>query len=341
MIDFGLSEEQKLLENTVGEMLRREVSDDILRKRVYSESHIDRNLWSVLNDSGITNVLVDETLGGAGLGLLEAALIFEQAGTRALPLPLFGHTLATIALTEAFDPEAQTALERLSSGNIVATTGFERPGEGGAEPLQWVEFAKFADSLLFVGKKSVTFISDISGASSVFSRGTDLTRPCWHLEGPFGESLELGVARERIIAAGRILLAADSWGIGRKVLKSATEYAVTRKQFGRYIGEFQSIKHPLAELAVKHEFSRALLWKAASAWQSQDSDWLEWSLLCTSHITELALAMSRQCIFSMGAIGFAWESDMHLWLKRALFNSIHLGSPKELRRELAGLRGWN
>jgi len=124
------------------------------------------------------------------------------------------------------------------------------------------------------------------------------------------------------------------------MLEATCEYALTRHQFGRPIGEFQSVKHPLAELAMVHRFSRALIWFAARAWQRGDDGWEEWALLCKAHVTEQVCALTRQCVFLMGAYGFAWESGEHVWLKRALFNFSYLGGATELRRRLAALRGW-
>lgn len=341
-MNFELSAEQKMLEEAVTKILREEISAERLRSSVYGEPAIDLPLWKELNNTGLTSVLLPESMGGAGLGLLEATLVFEQAGRAALPMPLLGHTLAALALRDSDTNHLSDDLRNgLLNGESIATCGFGGKDEDGRTRLDWVEFGSLADLLILVTDREVAVIDDKSRCRMEFADGTDLSRPCWHLQiENIDETMTLSTSPEKLTGAARILLAADSWGIGKFMLETAVEYAVTRKQFGRLIGEFQSIKHPLAELAVAHEFSRALLWQAANSFDAGEDDWREWALLCKAHITGLVVTMARQCIFSMGAMGFSWESDMHLWLKRALFNSIHLGTPLRLRQALAALRGW-
>ncbi|MFI4894630.1 MAG: acyl-CoA dehydrogenase family protein [Phycisphaerales bacterium JB058] len=247
----------------------------IWRKRYY---------WALANSiaGGATNI--------------QRNIIAERCGDAALPLPLAGPLLSTVALVEHGDPEQQTRwLPGLIDGSVLGSVGFVTGAvreENEQIQCSWVLFAKHADLLVLVD-------------------------------------------------AGRVLLAADAWGIACRMLETTRQYAISRKQFARAIGEFQSVKHPIADMAVVHEFSRALVWDAANAWDGRSEAVTEAAMLCKAHITAHAVEVSRRCIELMGATGFIWEEDHHLWLKRAHLDSALLGSPMELRSLLARSRGWD
>jgi alkylation response protein AidB-like acyl-CoA dehydrogenase len=94
-------------------------------------------------------------------------------------------------------------------------------------------------------------------------------------------------------------------------------------------------------MTVVHEFSRALVWDAASAWNSRLERAREAALLCKAHVGQQAVEISRRCVELMGATGFAWEEDHHLWLKRAQMDGMLLGASMEIRALLAESRGWH
>ena len=346
-MNFDLSEDQVLLQDGITEMLKSELSLDHLREAVYTKNPFKPELWQAINEFGLLGLLVPEEFNGSEFSLLEAIISVQQAGRALLPLPLTGHLMTTLALVNCDNAEIQSSLlPALASGELVATASFEntlRAEESRDCCLQWVEYAADADLLLVCSQGDGVGLVDLRriNAEIVDAESVDLSRPSAHICFP-RECIQplTGVSIQSLMSAWRLLLAADSWGVSRFMIDTTVEYAVTRKQFGRLIGEFQSVKHPLAEATLVHKFSEPMLWSAASLWGGDQRAFHEMALLSKAHITETSVVAIRECIQLMGAYGFAWESDLHLWLKRAISNAGQLGAPRDSRRELAEMRGW-
>ena len=347
-MDFELSEEQLLLEDVLEKLVREEWGPEASAQFAYGDEPLSPDLWKHAVELGLPGLLVPESLGGAGLGLVEASIAAERCGDSALPLPLVGQLLSTVALVEHGDPEQQTRwLPGLIDGSVLGSVGFvtgAAPEENEQIQCSWVPFAKNADLLVLVDLGGEVGLVDTHAHDLTFREidAADLTGRYWNVEIDASAVGWLpGSDPSRVVDAGRVLLAADAWGIARRMLETTRQYAITRKQFGRAIGEFQSVKHPIADMTVVHEFSRALVWDAANAWDGRSEAATEAAMLCKAHITAHGVEVSRRCIELMGATGFVWEEGHHLWLKRALLDSALLGSPMELRSLLARSRGWD
>ena len=327
-MDLALSQDQSMLGDSVERFLADKVDANRLRALV-EEAGLSQDLWRGLADLGLPGLMIAEAHGGAGMGLADMVVVAEKCGAAALPVPLLSHVCAALALSEA---GATDMLPDLAAGTRMATLGFSE---------NWIERADAADIVVIVTKDAVQIV-DPAKQTVTGENGADLTRPC------FSVTLKDAVRKpitaapfERIQSAWRVLLAADAWGIGHRFLATTREYAVTRETFGRKIGEYQSIKHPLADMAIVHGFAQMLLRQAARTWDAGDTEASELARLAKSHITHEVVTMARSCVEMMGAFGFTWEGGDHLWLKRAMFDSMQGGSPHQARRELAALRGWN
>ena len=347
-MNFELTVDQRSLASSIAEMLKSELTPELLREIAYGSQAFSRILWNAISLFGLPGLVVSENFGGAGLGFIEAVIAIQQAGYTALPAPLQQHLVATLVIQNSCNETLkQQWLPKLASGNIIAGCGFETTSSISRDAtrcsLPWTGFSKDADVLLVSSLEKGIGIVDLRDTDVSMSETSsiDLTRPSQHVVLPRDAIQTLaGPTSQNVESAWRILLASDSWGITQYVLNTTCEYANTRRQFGRLIGEFQSVKHPLAEAAMNHKFAESLLWSSASQWESANAGYEESALLCKAHVTELAISTIRVCIQLMGAYGFTWESDLHLWLKRAMFNAHHLGSPAETRSMLATVRGW-
>ena len=144
---------------------------------------------------------------------------------------------------------------------------------------------------------------------------------------------------ERLLAAGRIILAADALGVCDRALALAVDYAGQRKQFGRVIGSYQAVKHMCAEMAAAIEPARSFLWYAAHAFDAAPKEGPFLACLAKANLNDVATDVVRSATEVHGGIGFTDEYDLHLWFKRAGLDRQLLGGPVSLRRRAAELQG--
>ncbi len=144
----------------------------------------------------------------------------------------------------------------------------------------------------------------------------------------------------RLVDAALVLLAADAFGGARRALDMAVDYAKQREQFGSVIGRFQAIKHQLANMALEVEPCRALYWFAAHAFDHRPGEAGSAAALAKAHIAERFLQAARDAVEVHGGVGFTWEYDIQIWLKRAMFDWAWAGAPRVHRARYAELVGW-
>jgi alkylation response protein AidB-like acyl-CoA dehydrogenase len=358
-VNFDTSEEQELLQDTVRQFLAGECPPPRVREIFDGESGHDPALWKGMVELGLAGLLVPEEHGGAGLEVIDAALVSETLGYGAAPGPFFGHVLATAAILAAgSDAQRERWLPRLASGEVLASVAL---GESGGRwlPDEWsvdaapelhgekrfVPHGDLAD-LFVVGTAGGDLVLVERGAQGVSAlpwEGVDRTRRLSTLrfEGAPAEALAQGrSAAARVCDVGLVLLAADAFGAASRLLDMSVEYAGTREQFGVTIGHFQALKHQLADMAVEIEPSRGLWWYAAHAQDHVPDDAPRFAALAKAHVTDRAMRVARDAVEAHGGIGFTWECDVQIWFKRALFDRAWLGTPELHRERVAALAGW-
>jgi alkylation response protein AidB-like acyl-CoA dehydrogenase len=358
-MNFDLSAEQELLQGVVGEFLERDWPPLARREIIESETGFDPTLWKGLAELGVAGTHIESEFGGAGLELLDLALVVEALGYGCVPGPFLGHVLAAMAIQLAGSADQRRNwLPRLAAGDAIGTVAVAETG-GGWQPNEWemaggdsltgtkphVPFASVAD-VLIVGTTDGGFAlveSDADGMTIEASEGVDRSRrlgtvtfdatPCEALPGAVG-------AAERIRDAALVLLAADAFGCGSRLVEMSVDYAKAREQFGVTIGHFQAVKHQLATMAVELEPSRALFWYAAHAFDSLPDERERAAAVAKAHITDRVMQIARDAVEAHGGIGFTWECDVQLWFKRAMFDRAFLGTPDVHRERAARLAGW-
>ena len=358
-MDFGLSDEQRLLQDTVEKFLEKENDATKLRARFDAAEAFDAGFWRGLAELGLAGLVIPEAHGGAGLQLLDAALAAETLGRFAAPGPFLGHTLASLALALGGSAEQQRRwLPRLATGDAVASVAFAEPG-GVWQPEDWrlaagpsltgakehVQSGARAD-LLVVGTAGggLALVETGQGGATVEPfPGVDRTRrlDTVRLEGAACDELPGGAAAAtRVRDAGLVLLAADALAAGSRLLELSVAHAQTREQFGVAIGHFQAVKHQLVNMAVAIEPARALAWYAAHAFDHVPEEAARSAALAKAHLADQALEIARAAVEVHGGIGFTWDCDVQLWFKRALFDRAFLGTPELHRERAAQLAGW-
>lgn len=358
-MDFGLSDEQELLQDAVRAFLRAECPTPRLRQ-LYEAGDGDPALWKGLAELGCAGLALPEEVGGAGLEWLEVALVAEALGAGAVPGPFLGHSLAGRALLLA-GSDAQRArwLPGLASGALVGTVALGEAGERWL-PEQWsarLEGGRLRGSKALVphGQIADLVVVGTAGGGLALVEGAapglraaaadalDRSRPLADLafEDAPAEALPGGgELAPRLLDAGLVLLAADAFGAAWRMIELARDHATARKQFGQPLAQFQAVKHQLADLVTDTEPCRGLWWFAAHAQDHLPADAARSAALAKAHVTDVAMDVARGAFELHGGIGFTWECDFQLWFKRALFDRAYLGTPDLHRERSAALAGW-
>jgi alkylation response protein AidB-like acyl-CoA dehydrogenase len=358
-VHFGLTDEQKLLQETVRGFVAAECPPTRLRELFDAGSGHDPTLWKGLAEMGVTGLLVSERFGGAGLELLEAALVAEELGAGALPAGFFGHALACLSLVLAGSPAQQERhLPALASGATLGSVALAEAGDVW-EPAGWSVSAQggrlrgskrhvpggAVAELLVVGTSGggLALVSRGAGVRVEPERALDRTRALatLHFEGAACEVLPGGAAQSaRLFDAGLALCAADAFGAAWRLVRTTVEYAKSRQQFGQPIAQFQAVKHQLADMATALEPARGLFWYAAHAWDHLPAEASRAAAIAKHHLTSRAAEVARAAVELHGGLGFTWECDVQIWLKRILFDRAFLGAPERHRARCAELGGW-
>jgi alkylation response protein AidB-like acyl-CoA dehydrogenase len=362
-VDFGLSEEQTLLQDTVRRYVETECPPTRVRSIMESATGHDPALWRGLAELGVAGLLVPAEHGGAGLELLDAALVAEVLGWGCTPGPFLGVAMATVALVESGHTGAQTRwLPGIATGEQLVTFAL---GEGlgewdadrlgarvrsgtltGEKPL--VPYADVADAIVVAahdddGPGLFLVEGGAAGMTHTALKVFDMTRRVTMVafDGTPATKIAAGrAAIDRTRDAGLVLVTADAFGGAAKCIDMTVKYALTREQFGQPIGAFQGVKHQLADLACDLEPTRALWWYAAHAFDHIRDRSERHAALAKAHVTDLFDRVGRYAIELHGGIGFTWEFDLHLWWRRALFDRAFLGEAGYHRDRAAALAGW-
>ena len=359
-MDFGLSEQQRSMQESLRRYLQQAAGLEQLRTAVAAGPAHDAHLWQGLAEMGLTGLLVPQAYGGLGLPLLDAVLVQELLGEFAVPVSFTASAiLAPLALTLAgSDAQKDKWLPPLVEGSLQVAvclaeaagcrenTGVIAVNDKLNGRLMFALGAADAELLICRCREGDLYLvhRDASGLEWTPLRSIDDTRSVWeiNLRDVAAELLlpEEGDALAPLTAAGRIALAADTLGAAQSMLDKAVAYACERQQFNRVIGSFQAVKHMCAEMAAELEPCRALLWYAAHAYDTVPAERILLACHAKAHLSEVGTAVARTATEVHGGMGFTDLLGLHYWFKRIGFNRQVLGSPERLRAQAARVQGW-
>jgi len=364
-MQFALSEEQALLDDTVRRFLEEQLPPERIRALREQESVYDAAAWRAFAELGAAGGFVDESHGGSDLGVLDAVVIATALGHGAAPLPFLSSAVMAPLLLRSLGSAAQQDawLPRLASGearvSAAVSERVERRQDAGLREVEgrlsgvalFVPDAPGADAYLVgVGDDCWCVPADAGGLEVRALPNLDATRRLAELrfDGVQGERVGApggaGDALDRCIDVARLVLAADALGCCDRALALAVAYAQQRKQFDRPIASFQAVKHLCAEMAAAIEPARALLWYAAHAFDVGDGTLPEspavLAALAKSHVADVATFVLRTATEVHGGIGFTDACDLHFWFHRAALDRQWLGGPERLRHRAATLQAW-
>lgn len=357
-MEFGLSDEQKMLEESVGRYLSDNGNLERVRAFVDGDEKRANDLWAGLCESGVPGLLISEDHGGVGLGLLDAAIVAKTLGYHVTPAPFAATAvMVPLAIASAGSDEQQSRwLPKLAEGSVIAGAALTeivgaREGAGvksegatlNGKALFVIDFE--ADLYLVADENRALYLVDAAAAGLKRNPLTtvDRTRRVGELrfENVQAELLpgsSDGEACACVLDAGRIVLAADTLGAAQNMLRKAVAYSMEREQFGRLIGSFQAVKHMCAEMAASLEPCHAMMWYAAYVFSEQAEDARLNACHAKAHISEVGTFVARTSTEVHGGIGFTDELGLHYWFKRIGANRQLLGGPERLREEAARLQ---
>ncbi|UJB41746.1 acyl-CoA dehydrogenase [Streptomyces sp. A1-5] len=287
--------------------------------------------WDGLAAQGLLGLHLPEADGGGGGDLLDLAVVLEEFGRAALPGPYLPTVLAAALLHRGGAPRhlvralatgERIAAVALDSGSLAAVEGADGHLLDGTAPP--VLAGGDADLIVLAAEAAsgtVWLAVDAADLAVRVHDSADPTRPTAEVRAdgatvPADRRLTLDGALVRDLAG--VLLAAEGCGTAAWALHTAAEHAAVREQFGRPIGQFQGVKHLCAELLVRCEQARALVWDAARADGAPPEVRGLVAALATATALDAAVGCAKDCIQILGGIGFTWEHDAHLHLRRAV-----------------------
>ena len=287
--------------------------------------------WNELAELGWLGLHLDEGYGGSGFGLPELVVVIDELGRAVAPGP-FVPTVAVSAVIAAAGTEEQKKrlLPGLADGSVTAAVGFggEVSVSGGkaSDDAGVVLGAGLADLLLVAAGDDMVLVERSDAGVNVEVPGNlDRSRRSGHVRLDGAAAEVLPGARDGALARARTLFAAEAVGGASDCVDASVEYAKVREQFGRTIATFQAVKHHCANMLVAAESAVAVVWDAARA---AGEDEQQFRLIAAAAATLAFPAYVRNSELNIqvhGGIGFTWEHDAHLHLRRALTLQSLLG----------------
>ena len=373
-MELEFTADQEELRRAIRVVLDADCPIGLVREVVEKGTGVDR-LWARQIELDWPSLTVPEEDGGIGLGFIELTVLAEELGRSVAPGPL----LATVSQFVPMVRACGTAEQRAAFLGPVATTGATGtiavaeasgswdPADVGAtaspEPdghrwrlegvKQWVFDGDTADEVAVIARRADTGEPEVFVVPGVEVRGAaihplDASRALTTiaLDGvSVDEQRRLGgpdIAGgiRRALEEATVALATETVGTCQSIFDLALQYAKDREQFGVPIGSFQAIKHKFANMVVALEKARALAYFAAATIAEDDERRALATAMAKAAAGECQLLLAQEGIQCLGGVGFTWEHDMHLYVKRAKVNDALFGATHTQRARVAQLVGW-
>ena len=368
---FAFTEEQQVFAETLSDVFAKRCPPEAVRACWDSPVGYPEELWRTLAEMGVLAITAPENAGGLGGDERDLVQLMEAAGRAAAPLPLLEHVAVGIpALAEAKGAVAEGAegaaasqhwLSQAISGEALVTAGVRDKGTvtdknaDSSTQIQYVNYAAQAD-VAILSYQGELYLADRKDYTIYEQPSVDGTRRIARVEwSPDAATRLAGVSANLALDRGATAAAAYCVGLAQHLLDATVEYVKEREQFGKPVGSYQAVKHHLADVAKAISFARPSVYAAAwavsrsSVLQSVGSeniapenavsDRAQYVSAAKSLASDAADLAAAKCLQCHGAIGYTFEHDLQLWLKRAWTTSVSWGSASQHRHRLATLLG--
>jgi alkylation response protein AidB-like acyl-CoA dehydrogenase len=322
-VDFELNDDQQALRDAARELLDGRSTSAQVRAYADSGAAYDAELWKAMVDQGWTGIAMTESDGGVGLGWVEVAVLLEAVGAHVSPAPILQQIVALDALagTEWADG--------LLAGDAVACVAASATREV-------VPYAPAASVAVCVRADELVAID---APESAREPAMDITREVGWLDPAVGEARVLGGADavQAFVDRGATAYAAELLGGAQQLLDLSVEYAKDRVQFDKPIGSFQAVKHRCADMLVDVEGMRSAVYYAAWCIAAQHPDASIAASTAKAWCSDASKRVAASALQVHGGIGFTWEHDVHLFLKRGQLDQMAFGDAVHHRDRLTSL----
>ncbi len=349
-MDLEPTDEQRELRAGARSLLADRCPASLVRQ-VTEKGTSAEDLWGALVEQGWTALTLPEEAGGLGLGPVEAGILAEELGRVVAPAPWWETVgaYASVVPTSELDEVA----EGLVTGTVAGLgdarttrTGFTATGSGGSWSVTGCDEAvprlATAARLAVVATSAdgpVVLALDPQELAATPVDTVDATRPWSRLTLTDSPARLLGPLAPLCLALPRALLAAEAVGVAQALLDVTVDYVKVREQFGVPIGSFQGLKHGLADAHLAVQRARATVTYSLLTLAEGHADADLASHMAKAAASDAAVLLAKQSIQYHGGIGYTWEHDLHLWVKRARTDAVLLGTAAAHRQRVADLIG--
>lgn len=360
-MDFTFSADQVALRDAVRALLTAEAPKEYVRRMAeHDDVGITPDLWRRIVELGWTGLLVPEELGGLGLGIIDAVVVQEEMGRAVLPGPYFSSAIVATLAARAFGLDEK--LTALAAGTERGTVAVDEAGHGdpierirvrargrgsrhhldGVKPL--VMDGRSADWVLVPARTREglqTFLVENAGEDAFVAPALDITRKFARFEfaqtrallvGPPGDHAHIW---RRIADDAAVLLAAELIGVSEAANALALDYAQTREVFGKPLSKFQVTRHKAVDMLREIEIARVAVYYAAWASEVDAADREIAVAMAKAQAASAANYVTAECIQVHGGVGYTWENDAHLFLRRAKVDDLLMGAQGWQRERVA------
>ncbi len=342
-MDFRLTADEKALRGAARSLLARESPPSLARARYSDTGAPAAALWTAVTEAGWLGLLLAPAAGGLGLGVVEAALVCEEVGRALAPVPVWETAALAAPLLAAGGGDA--AAERLIGG--ARATAPTVPGEITVGPggrlsgtLQLVPEAHLAE-LIVVPAGGTVWVVEAQAATLVTHDCLDRTRVLSDVVLDGTAAATAGRLEAETLAhataTATVTLAAETLGTARALLDTTVAYVGVREQFGVPVGSFQAVAHKLADVLVGLERAWAATYHAAMCLDARAPDAARAVAVAAAATGDASRQAARDAVQCHGGIGYTWEHDLHLAVRRVYADEPLLGSSAQHRARLADL----
>jgi alkylation response protein AidB-like acyl-CoA dehydrogenase len=328
-MNFELTDDQRAIQRTARDFLADAYPAAEVRRLAYeSERGFTDEGWAAMCELGWPALLVPEEHGGLGLGVVELAVVQEELGAALAPSPFLSTVAAAAVIADAGSDEQRARwLPALAGGEARGAVATVLDDAGWTA----VPDADGADVIVVRENDAWALVTDTS-AEAV--EPLDATRRLWRVRAN-GELDPLPGEGARAYDVVAVALAAESVGVARRAMDMAVQYAKEREQFGRPIGAYQAVSHACAQMLLEVEGARSTTLYAAWALDHEPESGPLAASMAKAYASDAGWRVPAASLQVHGGIGFTWEHDLHLWLKRGRANAHLWGDARAHRDRVA------
>ncbi|QFG20061.1 acyl-CoA dehydrogenase [Actinomadura sp. WMMB 499] len=349
---IGLTEEHEALAESVRGFAERNIPATVVRTALDADEETRPGFWSALAEQGLLGLHLDEKHGGQGYGLLELAIVVEELGRAVAPGPFLPTVLASAVIDGSGNAKACAELlpvlaDGSRTGAVALDGALTARRDGDALVVSGeaatVLGASLADVLVLpvtVGDGAEHWVAvDAADVTVTAVESLDRVRRVAKVAASevtvTADRLLDDVTTRRVRDLAAALFGAEAAGAAGWLVTTAAEYAKVREQFGRPIGQFQGVKHKASRMLISLEQARAAAWDAARALDDAAPDAGFAAAVAAVISADAGVQTARDAIQILGGIGFTWEHDAHVYLRRTLTLRALLGASKDWAAEVA------